>query len=178
MKTRFLLPIMLIILILVNLSGIVSVNASSLDEKPLLTVSELLNHHHYWDQRTITFSGEVIGQPIFSQNQVCIHLLDHQGNAIGVWINSDFLSQIKHFGKYRVKGDQIEVRGTFQVVCSNHPGDTDIHAEQFYILQEGFITPVEKPNMIRILFGIVFSLILLTVLLCRKKQQWKRTHYQ
>lgn len=155
------------------MSGKTLAKSASVLKEQVLTVSELLDHYHYWDQKTITMFGEVIGQPIFSQNQVCIHILDSQGNAIAVWINKQLLSQIKFYGKYRIQGDQINIKGIFQTICLQHPGDTDVHANQITVLKTGHTDPIEKPDWIRLYMGVCFMLVLLLIYFLLKKNNRK-----
>lgn len=175
MKTRFLLFMILSVFLFFQ-SGIVLAEDPEIKQESVITVNELLAHYQYWNQRTITFFGEVIGQPIFSQNQVCLHILDQQGNVIGVWLDKNYLDLIKYYGKYRVKGDQIEVKGTFHSVCSSHPGDTDIHADAFSILHVGEIGSPEKPNWIRLVLGIfwLFLLLLFSIRISNQRKKLKQ----
>lgn len=140
-------------------------------KKPLL-ISELLKNHHYWDQRFIQLTGEVIGQPIFADGRVCIHLLDQEGNAIGVWMDKIFLTEIHSFGKYRIRGDIVSVVGFFYEICSFHSGDTDLHIDQLTVIQPGKAIPADEPNWSLLLIG--FLLMVYPALLFVQTQNEKR----
>jgi len=172
MKARLMFLLILSVSLILR-SAIVLAKDPEVKQESVITVSELLNHYQYWNQRPIIFFGEVIGQPIFSQNQVCLHILDQQGNVIGVWLDKKYLALIKCYGKYRIKGDQVEVKGTFHSVCSSHPGDTDIHADGLSILHVGEIASQEKPNWMRLVLGI-FWLFLLLLFSFRIRNQRKK----
>lgn len=118
-----------------------------------LSINELLKNYHDWDQRQVNLTGEVIGQPLFTQNLVCIHILDHEGNAIGIWMEKIYLSEIKSFGRYRVKGDTIRLEGIFHLLCPLHSGDTDIHANKITLIKEGELISSEKPIWLLLILG-------------------------
>lgn len=112
--------------------------------KEAYTVFQLLEKQQELDGTTITFSGEVIGQPIHDKKGVFVNVMDHEFNALGVYLNPSDLSQLKHFGRYSSRGDYIQVTGVFHKICLQHGGDTDLHATTVTIKKPGEAIP-EKP---------------------------------
>ncbi|MCE5224002.1 hypothetical protein LLG10_07470 [bacterium] len=149
----------LIFVFVLTLKPVFSTTESQINpnKKPLV-ISELLQNHSYWDQRVISLTGEVIGQPLFAQDLACIHLLDQEGNAIGVWMEKVYLSQISYYGRYRIKGDMVNVEGTFNLICSSHSGDTDIHASKITIIQQGKVVSSDKPVWSLFIIGWILLL--------------------
>lgn len=47
------------------------------------------------------------------------------------------LPDIRYYGSYHEKGDQVMVTGIFFKACKQHGGETDIHGTTIQILQKG-----------------------------------------
>ena len=45
--------------------------------------------------------------------------------------------RIDAFGKYGTTGTMLQVRGTFHLVCPEHSGLTDLHAEHVSVVDKG-----------------------------------------
>jgi len=135
-----------------------------------LTIRELLEHPFYWDQRSINLTGEVIGQVLFSGDQACIHLLDHEGNLIGVWMDRKLQEKISCYGKHGIKGDTVKVEGIFHEICTQHSGDTDHHATKISIVEAGSILPPAKVVWTRLWVSLLI-LVILSFMYLRFKQR-------
>ena len=173
MKTLILFFCLFIVFVL-TLKPVFSTTESQItpNKKPL-SINELLENHAYWDQRVVSLTGEVIGQPLFAQDLVCIHLLDHEGNAIGVWMKKAFLSQISYYGRYRIKGDMVNIEGTFNQLCSSHSGDTDIHASKITIVQQGKVVSSDKPIWSLLILGWILLLYPGALVLSNQVKKYK-----
>jgi hypothetical protein len=93
------------------------------------TSTGLINNAKEYDTKTVTYSGEVIGDVMARGEYAWININDGK-NAIGVWLPKDLTQDILYTGTYRSRGDWIEVTGIFHRVCLEHGGDLDIHAQQ------------------------------------------------
>jgi len=105
-----------------------------------------------WNGRTITFTGETIGEFMARGDMAWIHLnddsfkdgnLEENGGLAGynsghaVWIASVDATKISMYGDYTHSGDIVKVTGEFHAACREHGGDMDIHAVSLVVLQPG-----------------------------------------
>jgi hypothetical protein len=105
-----------------------------------------------YDCRTITFTGEAIGEAMVRGEWAWIHLNDdayyldnvEEGAGLGgynsgmaVWLPAELASQIQYFGDFRHAGDVVTVRGTVNAACVEHGGDYDIHADSLVVEKVG-----------------------------------------
>lgn len=102
-----------------------------------LTSSELINNAAKYDQQTITYSGEAIGDVMVRGQYAWVNVNDGQA-AIGIWLAKDLAKQIKRTGSYRFIGDKVNVSGIFHRACPQHGGDLDIHAASLEVTESGF----------------------------------------
>jgi len=96
----------------------------------------LLENAAGFDNKTVTFRGEVIGV-IPRGDFAWVNLLDNEGYAIGVWCSAENAENVLFIGDYKHEGDTVEVIGTFHMACAEHGGDLDIHADNFTIVERG-----------------------------------------
>lgn len=117
-----------------------------------LTSGELVESARAWDGRTVTFTGEAIGEAMRRGTMAWIHLNDdaymwrniEEGAALGgynsghaVWLAAKLAAEIRFFGDFKHEGDVIEVTGVFNAACPEHGGDMDIHAATLRIVRPG-----------------------------------------
>jgi len=120
--------------------------------------TELINRAKDYDGRTVSYSGEVIGDIMVRGGHAWINVGDGE-NAIGVWLDKNLIKDIKYTGSYKSRGDWIQVSGVFHRACSQHGGDLDIHAQNISIVNPG--RPIKhylslgKINLTIILFGVL-----------------------
>ncbi|MDD4663814.1 MAG: hypothetical protein PHD83_04020 [Caldisericia bacterium] len=174
MKVTILFFSIIFIFVLPLRSVFSSTDSQVAASKKPLSISELLQNHSYWDQRVISLTGEVIGQPLLAQDLVCIHILDHEGNAIGVWMEKEFLTQINYFGRYCIKGDIVNITGIFNLLCSSHSGDTDVHASNISVSQQGVIVSPDKPIWSLFVLGWILLLYPGVLLLSNQVKKFKQ----
>ncbi len=96
---------------------------------------ELTENSTTFDGKRITYQGEVIGV-MGRGNFAWVNVLDG-GFAIGVWCHAGDAKKVSVTGDYRHVGDIVEITGTFHMVCIEHGGDMDIHADNFTVLTAG-----------------------------------------
>lgn len=115
---------------------------------------ELVENSSGFDGAIVTFSGEVIGI-LMRGDSAWVNVLDGE-IAIGIWCHADDAKTVSAVGDYTHIGDTVEVTGTFHLACTEHGGDSDIHAENFNVLAVG--RAVERmPNPIIVLLSVVLA---------------------
>ncbi|MCM8825845.1 MAG: hypothetical protein NC937_06915, partial [Candidatus Omnitrophica bacterium] len=83
------------------------------------TVSALVNNPVLFDGKIVVVKGEGIGDIINGRNGFCVNILD-SGKAIGVWFSESEREKIEVLGRYKVKGDFVQIRGVFYKNCIQH----------------------------------------------------------
>ncbi len=135
--------------------------------------ASLVENARAWDGRTVTFTGEAVGERMVRGKHAWIHLNDdaymwkniEEGAALGgynsghaVWVAADDARRIAFFGDYKHEGDIVRVVGTFHAACREHGGDMDIHADSLVLLRPGH--PVEHViNGGRLLIAVALLLL-------------------
>ncbi len=139
-------------------------------EAPVVSAQELLENAEKYDGKTVIYKGEVIGDIMIRDEFAWINVRDETG-ALGVFCARGLVSAISHRGSYKFKGDMISVWGIFNRSCSQHGGDTDIHAEKITIIQKGeeILHPLESQKVKRsiILPAIVLVLAIVHLIIRR-----------
>lgn len=115
-------------------------------------ISALNSADTYYDNQTVQIVGEATGDAINvdlggSHRWVSVSA-EEQGvvNSISVYMTETQASRIDEFGRYGTVGTTLQVRGTFHLVCAEHDGVTDIHAEVVSVVDQSSHHPdVFKP---------------------------------
>ena len=105
-------------------------------EAALVSSKELLEGAQEYDEKAVFYKGEVIGDIMVRGESAWVNVRDEHG-AIGVFCPLELTEKIEHQGNYNFRGDSVSVRGEFHRACSEHGGDSDIHAEKILIVEEG-----------------------------------------
>jgi hypothetical protein len=123
--------------------------------------SDLLNNAQQYDNKTITYKGEVIGDVMIRGDHAWIHVNDGTV-AIGIWAPGAMTDEIRYVGDYRQKGDIVEVTGTFHRVCTEHGGDLDIHASEIKKVAPGntVIRQVSRKKFRAGAYSLIFVILL------------------
>ena len=66
--------------------------------------------------------------------------------------------QIDTYGKYGVVGTVVQILGSFNLVCKEHEGECDLHAQTFKIIEKGYDMG-QTFNIFSLLFGIFVCLL-------------------
>lgn len=163
-----------IIILTVSFTFLQTLSTIAIAQQNDLTASELLNNPEKYNGKKIVFRGELIGEPLGRGNYRWVNVADNEGNAMGVWLNAEYLKDIKYFGRYNIKGDTVEIEGIYHSICNEHTGETDIHANSFIITKEGYtikeIIKIEK-LCIALILGIAVLIMLILSLIIRKYQE-------
>lgn len=134
-----------------------------------VTSTQLIEEAKAYDTKEIIYTGEVIGDIMQRGDHSWVNISDGS-NAIGVWILSDLVRDIKFTGRYKVKGDTVKVTGIFYRACKEHGGDMDIHASDIKILKQGYkiSEAIGIWQAVFTVLGLVLT-ILLSIHIFRKK---------
>lgn len=99
---------------------------------------ELIDNAKDYDKQTIIYRGEVIGDILRRGEYAWVQVSDG-GNVISVWVEAEAAAQVKHIGRYDMRGDTVVVTGVFHRACAEHGGDVDIHAVTIQVVESGYI---------------------------------------
>lgn len=138
MKIFFLLLVLCLVLV-VSSSNCYAQTPTSL---------ELINNAKQYDNKTVHYRGEVIGELMVRGDNAWLHVNDNI-IAIGIWAPKTMIQDIRYAGDYHKKGDIVEVSGTFHRSCLEHGGDLDIHASEIKKITPGSldIYPISKKKV-------------------------------
>ncbi|MCS7179754.1 MAG: hypothetical protein NZ891_00150 [bacterium] len=125
----------------------------------IIKIDELYERGEKYDNKEVIIVGEAIGDIMGQGNEKWVNIKDEfKDIAIGVVISKQDIEKIKNLGKYRVKGDIVKIYGTYNMKCTKHMGERDIHALRIEIIKRGEILPSEVK-----LSKIIISFFLLTI---------------
>ncbi len=124
------------------------------------TSLDLINNAKQFDNKTISYKGEVIGEVMIRKDYVWLHVNDGT-IAVGIWAPKTMVQDIRYAGDYHKKGDIVEVSGTFHRSCLEHGGDLDIHASEIKIINSGalVIQPISRKKGYLGVYSLIFVLL-------------------
>lgn len=109
------------------------------------SISALSQANSYYDGQTVQVVGEVVGDSIragMSGRHRWITLSTPGDSAtISVYMSNESAAKIDTFGGYDTVGTTLQVRGTFHLVCADHDGSSDLHAEAVAVVEPGKSNP-------------------------------------
>jgi hypothetical protein len=157
------LCILMIALVMISLTGRV-VGA----ETKTVTSVELIRDANILDGNVVTYEGEIVAAIMKRGDHSWVNLSDGY-NAIGVWCETNSLSDVRTIGNYKNEGDILEVTGVFHRACPEHGGELDLHADILRIEDRGFAVE-EHISARRIDISIAFFILaLLAIFMFRKR---------
>lgn len=121
------------------------------------TSLELINNAKQYDGKVVNYKGEVIGDIMIRGDYAWLHVNDGI-IAIGIWAPKTMVQDIRYAGDYHIKGDIVEVSGTFHRSCLEHGGDLDVHASEIKKITPGSLI-IQPINRRKVYVGI-YSLVL------------------
>ena len=115
------------------------------------SIMALAGANSSFDNQTVQVVGEAIGDAINadwdgSHKWVTLFARDDktsQTATVSVFMTSETAARIDTFGAYGKTGTTLQVRGTFHLVCPEHEGLTDLHADAVTFVEKGSVT--EQP---------------------------------
>jgi hypothetical protein len=130
------------------------------------TSLDLINNAKEYDNKTVSYKGEVIGDVMIRGDHAWLHVYDGI-IAIGIWAPKTMIDDIHYAGGYHKKGDMVEVSGVFHRSCLEHGGDLDIHASEIKKITSGSL--VTQPISGKKVYIGTVSLILVLLFYALKK---------
>lgn len=133
------------------------------------SIQELSNADPYLDNQTVQVTGEAIGESIrvslFGRSRWVTLSPVGESATVSVFMSEESAAKIDSFGRYGVRGSIVRVRGTFYLVCPEHDGATDLHAEEVTVVKPGesvhesFKFQTFVPGLILVVIGLVMVFI-------------------
>ncbi|MFA5146894.1 MAG: DNA-binding protein [Candidatus Omnitrophota bacterium] len=133
-----------------------------------VTSSDLIEKAKELDGKPVQYKGEVVTAILNRGEYSWVNLNDGR-NAVGVWARTADIEPVRFIGGYKRKGDILEVDGVFNRACPAHNGEMDIHAKAVKVIEKGEIIKEHLNKKRSALSFILFSLVLLTAFVFRKR---------
>lgn len=136
------------------------------------SIADLGSADSYFNNQTVQVTGEVVGDRLRAglDDEHCWVTLTStkkgDGSTISVFMTYEQASKIDTFGKYGMTGTVLQVKGAFHVVCNEHTGETDLHADTVSVASKGkqhkevFDKQAFIPGVIAIAIGLVMMFLL------------------
>jgi len=124
-------------------------------QEPAVSVNELIEHSADYDGKSISITGEAIGECLERDGFDWVNISDGS-NAIGIWMSKKDAAMVTCYGDYKYTGDTLIVTGTFYEACPEHGGEPDIHCQTLIISQVGELKN-EKIPVAKILLAAGFA---------------------
>lgn len=143
-------------------------DSSFIYDTPIVDLSQA---DSYYDGQTVRVTGEVVGDCITagaSDGYCWITVTDPAfdiNNTVEIYMTTEQASRIDAYGRYGQIGTIISVQGTFNLVCAEHQGESDVHADTVTVSQRGRAIPDEYdatdllPGVTAIVIGLVMMLV-------------------
>lgn len=107
------------------------------------SIMALAGANSSFDNQTVQVVGEAIGDSIregLDNRHRWITLAANEKDStatVSVLMTVEQAAKIDTFGKYGTTGTKLQVRGTFHLVCTEHEGLTDLHADIVTVVDKG-----------------------------------------
>ena len=107
------------------------------------SIADLGSADSYFDNQTVQVVGEAIGDSIREglddrHRWITLAAVEKDSTAtVSVYMSAESAAKIDTFGKYGATGTKLQVRGTFHLVCPDHEGISDLHAESVSVVEKG-----------------------------------------
>lgn len=143
-------------------------DSSFIYDTPIVDLSQA---DSYYDGQTVRVTGEVVGDRIVAgaaDGHCWITLTDPAfdiNNTVEIYMTTEQASRIDAYGRYGQIGTIISVQGTFNLVCAEHQGESDVHADTVTVSQRGRSIPDEYspeallPGAVAIAIGLAMMLV-------------------
>lgn len=131
------------------------------------SIAALSEADAYYDNQTVQVVGEVVGDSIREgmdgrHRWITLMAIEKGVDAtVSVYMTAEQAAKIDTFGKYGATGTKLQVRGTFHLVCSEHEGLTDLHADIVTVVDKGklhedaFDVNALVPGAVAVALGLV-----------------------
>jgi len=136
-------------------------------------IKELFEKSEKYNGKPVMIEGEAIGDIMGRKEEKWVNIKDENEDfAIGVIMNEEEAKKIENLGGYKVKGDIVKIEGIYNVICTKHAGERDIHAVKVEIVKKGEKYS-EEINLKKLI--LTFSLLIVTIFIIylSHKNQYK-----
>jgi len=124
-------------------------------------VNDLIENASELDGKKIAVTGECIGEPMNRGAYTWVNINDGT-NAMGIWMGEEDAESIETFGDYKHTGDVIQIEGIFNMSCSMHGGDMDVHSQDVIITAKGETRNIQLDKT-KVALAAVSSLCMLLI---------------
>ncbi|MDO4442270.1 MAG: hypothetical protein Q4B69_00115 [Slackia sp.] len=133
-------------------------------------IADLAGADSYYDGQTVQVRGEAVGEAIrMTEGQgdcVWVTLVDPEsGSSVSVVMKRADAERIDTFGAYGKTGSRLSVQGVYNLACSEHEGESDIHASVVTVEAKGYEHPdsfdvqMFFPGLAAVILGAFFMVI-------------------
>ena len=157
-----------------------AVNTQQLPDSSFIydtSIADLSAADAYYDGQTVQVMGEAIGDSIkegLDGRHRWITLSSRNDSAtITVYMTSESAAKIDTFGEYGANGTTLQVRGTFHLVCPEHEGLSDLHAEVVSVVEPGerIEDPFDFNKFIPGIVAVAIGLVMMGVFYWLRERQ-------
>ncbi|WP_042275294.1 hypothetical protein [[Clostridium] dakarense] len=133
-----------------------------------ININDLILNPKKFNHQIISVKGEAIGEALKRDKHGWVNIKDST-NAIGIYMRNEDIKRINVYGGYNKIGDTLEVEGVYNKACSEHMGDTDIHAIKIDIIEGGTTIEPDVPSYkILIAVGLIMISFSINYILYKK----------
>lgn len=134
------------------------------------SIAALQGAESYLNNQTVQVTGEVIGDRIRAEFDpgfcwIVLQGSDDAHSEVPVFMTLDDSDLIDTYGAYGRKGTTLQVRGIFHLICPEHEGLTDLHADAVAFVEKGSITeqPFDigafLPGLVLVAIGFIMLIV-------------------
>ncbi len=133
------------------------------------SIAALAGADSYYDGQEVQVMGEAVGEAIRvtgDEDHCWVVLAAPEDNAsVTTYMRVSDARKIDTYGAYGSTGSVLKVRGTFNLVCKEHDGESDLHVVSVTVVEAGSVHPDAfdardfLPGVALTLIGLVLMLI-------------------
>ncbi len=148
------------------------VNTSQLPDSSFIydvSIEELANADSYINGQIVQVTGEVVGDRIIAEDNptycwITLQSVNKTDSELTVYMPLTQARSIDTYGAYGKRGTTLQVRGTFQLSCTDHQGSSEMHADNVAIVSKGatehipFDANEMIPGLLLVILGCILAL--------------------
>ncbi len=90
------------------------------------------------DGATVSFTAEAVGCALTADaGHVWVNMSGDGSTSLSVYLAEEAAAQIDSYGGWACTGTTLYVEGVYNVACSQHAGELDVHASSVSVVSEG-----------------------------------------
>lgn len=131
-------------------------------------IADLAGADSYYDGQTVRVTGEAVGEAMRAagEDRKWVTLRDPAtGSTVVVSMRASDAEKIDLYGSYQTVGAFLQVQGEYHLSCTEHEGESDIHATSVRVMEQGYAVPETfdsfafMPGIILIMAGALLSVV-------------------